>query len=116
MFSMSSEFPDVWRLSTDVSPRTWEERFIIDKGYNRYLPMDKEAWHQKVLLHPKVTIAQVHGVCIGQGALISESCDISIVAKDAHISHAEQRLGFASSGANLVPLFQHVGYKNACAG
>lgn len=69
--------------------------------------------HQKLLLHPRVTIAQVHGHCIGEGAAISESCDISIVAEDAHISHAEQRLGFSGSGLNLVPLFQHVGYKRA---
>jgi len=60
-----------------------------------------------------VTIAQVHGHCIGEGACISEMSDIVIVADDAHISHAEQRLGFAGSGLNLVPLFQMVGYKKA---
>ena len=69
--------------------------------------------HQKILLFPKVTIAQVHGYCIGEGALISEFCDIAIVADDAHISHAEQRLGFAGSGVNLLPLFQNLGYKRA---
>ncbi len=69
----------------------------------------------KILLHPKVTIAQVHGHCIGQGASIAEACDITIVADDAHISHAEQRLGFAGSGENLLPLFQMVGYKKARA-
>lgn len=69
--------------------------------------------HQKILLFPRVTIAQVHGHCIGEGAAISESCDISIVAENAQISHAEQRLGFSGSGINLVPLFQHVGYKKA---
>ena len=71
------------------------------------------AGHMKILLFPKVTIAQVHGHCIGEGALIGEFCDITIVANDAHISHAEQRLGFAGSGINLLPLFQMVGYKKA---
>jgi enoyl-CoA hydratase len=71
------------------------------------------AGHQKILLFPKVTIAQVHGHCIGEGACISEMSDIVIVADDAHISHAEQRLGFAGSGLNLVPLFQMIGYKKA---
>ncbi|MBA7495552.1 putative enoyl-CoA hydratase EchA13 [subsurface metagenome] len=73
-------------------------------------------WYEvsnKLLLHPRVTIAQVHGHCIGEGAMIAEMCDICIVAEDAHISHAEQRLGFAGSGINLVPLFQTVGYKKA---
>ena len=69
--------------------------------------------HQKLLLHPRVTIAQVHVHCIGEGAAIAEMCDISVVSEDAHISHAEQRLGFAGSGINLIPLFQTVGYKKA---
>lgn len=69
--------------------------------------------HQKILLSPKITIAQVHGHCIGEGSIISEMCDVSIVADDAKISHAEQRLGFAGSGVNLIPLFQMVGYKKA---
>lgn len=69
--------------------------------------------HQKILLFPKITIAQVHGHCIGEGAAIAEACDIAIVANDAHISHAEQRLGFAGSGLNLLPLFQTIGYKKA---
>lgn len=69
--------------------------------------------HQKLLLLPKITIAQVHGSCIGEGSVISEMCDITIVADDAKISHAEQRLGFAGSGLNLIPLYQTVGYKKA---
>ena len=69
--------------------------------------------HQKLLLLPKITIAQVHGHCIGEGSVIAEMCDITIVADDAKISHAEQRLGFAGSGMNLIPLFQTVGYKKA---
>lgn len=71
------------------------------------------AGHMKLLLFPKVTIAQVHGHCIGEGAIIAECCDIAIAANDAQISHAEQRLGFAGSGMNLLPLFQSVGYKKA---
>ena len=69
--------------------------------------------HQKILLLPKITIAQVHGNCIGEGSVIAEMCDVTVVADDAKISHAEQRLGFAGSGMNLIPLFQTVGYKKA---
>jgi len=69
--------------------------------------------HQKILLFPKITIAQVHGHCIGEGAVIAEMSDIAIVADNAHISHAEQRLGFAGSGINLMPLYQMMGYKKA---
>ena len=71
------------------------------------------ALNQSILLFPKVTIAQVHGHCIAEGSTIAEQCDVTIVADDAHISHAEQRLGFAGSGENLIPLFAMVGYKKA---
>ena len=79
------------------------------------LRIDREwiAGHQKIMLFPKVTIAQVHGHCIGEGAVIAELSDITIVADDAHISHAEQRLGFSGSGIHLIPLFQMIGYKRA---
>lgn len=69
--------------------------------------------HHKILLLPKITITQVHGHCVGEGALIAENSDIAIVADDAHISHSEQRLGFAGSGVNLMPLYQMLGYKRA---
>jgi len=69
--------------------------------------------HQKLLLLPKITIAQVHGHCIGEGSVIAEICDVTIVANDAKISHAEQRLGFSGSGMNFIPLYQTVGYKRA---
>jgi enoyl-CoA hydratase len=69
--------------------------------------------HHKLMLFPKLTIAQVHGHCIGEGSVIAEMSDITIVADDAKISHAEQRLGFSGSGMNLIPLYQTVGYKKA---
>ncbi len=32
-----SEFLDVWRLETDRFPRQWEERFILDEGYEGHM-------------------------------------------------------------------------------
>jgi enoyl-CoA hydratase len=69
--------------------------------------------HLKLLTFPKITIAQVQGHCIGEGALMMEFCDLAVVAEDAQIAHAEQRLGFSGSGLNLVPLYLTVGYKRA---
>ena len=69
--------------------------------------------HQKLMLCQKVTIAQVHGICIGEGAVMAEMCDIAIAADDAQIAHSEQRLGFSGSGMNLVPLYLAVGIKRA---
>ncbi|MDM8000389.1 MAG: OB-fold domain-containing protein [Dehalococcoidia bacterium] len=33
----SSEFLDLWRLETDRFPRQWEERFILDEGYEAHM-------------------------------------------------------------------------------
>jgi len=69
--------------------------------------------HNRILLYPKITIAQVHGYCLGEGAIIMEMCDMAIAAEDTQIGHIEQRIGFAGSGLNLLPLFQHVGVRRA---
>ncbi len=79
------------------------------------LKVDRE-WmerHMKLLLHPKITIAEVHGHCVGEGTLMAEFCDVAVAADDAQISHAEQRLGFAGGGLNMLPLYLSVGLKRA---
>ena len=55
---------------------------------------------RKIFLLDKITIAQVHGYCIGGGLYMSLCCDLTIAAEDAKIGHSEQRLGF--SGAMYV--------------
>lgn len=55
---------------------------------------------RKIFLLDKITIAQVHGYCIGGGLYMSLCCDMTIAAEDAKIGHSEQRLGF--SGAMYV--------------
>lgn len=69
--------------------------------------------HQRIMLFPKLTIAQIHGYCLGEGATIMEMCDIAIAAEDAQIGHVEQRIGFAGSGLNLVPFYLQVGARRA---
>lgn len=36
-YHLTSEFIDVWRLETDRLPRSWEERFILDVGYEAHM-------------------------------------------------------------------------------
>jgi len=55
---------------------------------------------RRIFLLDKITIAQVHGFCIGGGLYMSLCCDMTIAATDAKIGHSEQRLGF--SGAMYV--------------
>jgi len=70
--------------------------------------------HQRLFYFPKVTIAQVHGYCVGEGLIMAELCDITIAAEDAQLGHTEQRLGFAGSGIPTIPiLIMTVGIKRA---
>ncbi len=50
-----------------------------------------ETW-QRLLYHPKITIAQVHGHCLGGGNFLQMCCDLSIAAEDAQLGHPEYRL------------------------
>ena len=72
------------------------------------------AHHMRLMFHPKITIAQVHGYCIGEGLMITEECDLAIASEDALLGHTEQRLGFAGCGISTVlPLILSVGLKRA---
>ena len=70
--------------------------------------------HMKLVLNPKITIAQIHGYASGSGAVIfMMGSDIAITSEDAKIGFSEQRLGFGGSGTTLGLLIYHVGLKRA---
>ncbi len=67
-----------------------------------------------LFLYPKITIAQVHGHCLGDGIATVCCCDMAVAAEDAKIGHSEQRLGFAGSGGPDFGIFvATVGLKRA---
>lgn len=37
-YSLASEFMDVWRREQDTYHRTWEDRFVLEEGYQKILP------------------------------------------------------------------------------
>jgi enoyl-CoA hydratase len=67
-----------------------------------------------ILLHPKITIAQVHGYAYGAAGVVMIMCsDLAIASEDAQIGFPEQRLGFAGSSLPIALLVHHVGLKRA---
>lgn len=70
-------------------PRLKVDNAWIDKTFRR------------LFLFPKITIAVVHGMAIGEGFMITECCDLAIASEDAMFSHREQRLAF---GGQVSPL------------
>ena len=75
---------------------------------------DKSGFHDKMMrlfLHPKITIAQVHGYAIAGGMGLALNCDLIVAAEDARIGFTEQRLGFAGSAAGVISLVRSIGLK-----
>ncbi|MBI2858914.1 MAG: enoyl-CoA hydratase/isomerase family protein, partial [Chloroflexi bacterium] len=70
-------------------------------------------YHQRHLLCPKITVAQVHGYCVAGAAGIAVSCDVAIAAENARISFPEQRLAFGGGGYYLDILVHTIGIKRA---
>jgi enoyl-CoA hydratase len=68
---------------------------------------------RRIFLMDKITIAQVHGYCIGGGLYMSLCCDMTVCADDAKIGHAEQRLGFAGAMYVFPILMSLIGQKKA---
>lgn len=81
------------------------------------LKLDFEAFernHRRLFLFPKLTVAQIHGHCVGEGLILAECCDMAIAAEDAQLAHADQRMGFAGSGQGAIAiLVATVGLKRA---
>ncbi|MFO8011259.1 MAG: enoyl-CoA hydratase/isomerase family protein [Dehalococcoidia bacterium] len=81
-------------------------RYSVDKGFFHET-------QQKILLHPKITICQCHGNCLGSGVYYPLLSDLAVAASDAKFATVEQRLGFAGSGSQVALLMATIGIKRA---
>jgi enoyl-CoA hydratase len=59
-------------------------------------------FHRKVLLCPKLTIAQMHEYCLGIAFNIVLHCDLLIASEDCKVGHVEERLG--QGGMTISPI------------
>jgi len=67
-----------------------------------------------VFLNPKITIAQLHGYCIGGGVYFMLACDLAVAADNVQLGLPEQRHGpCGSSVPGITHLIYHVGMKRA---
>lgn len=73
----------------DLSSPEGDETIPIDPKYapsvRDYFNVERRRCgkHEDILHYPKITIAQVHGYCIGAGEGIQASCDFTIAAEDS---------------------------------
>ena len=68
-------------------------------------------FYRDVFLFPKVTIAQVHGVCLGLGFILVSCCDLAVAADDARFMRTDQRLGLAANSIDFNHLVHNIGLK-----
>jgi len=99
IYGMGTGKPEERRASQRI-------RLSVDKGFFHDAQM-------KVFLHPKITICQCHGYCLGGGLYLPLVCDLAVAADDAKLGCVEQRLGFAGSGASINILMMNIGIKRA---
>jgi enoyl-CoA hydratase/carnithine racemase len=58
---------------------------------------------------PQVTLASVHGTCIGGGVLLAAACDLRIAAEDTQFALPEVELGLPLAWAGMPRLVRLVG-------
>ena len=77
------------------------------------LKLDDElmGFYKWLFLFPKVTIAQVNGVCLGLGFIITSFCDLCVAAKDAKLMRTDQRLGVGGNSLDFNNLVANIGLK-----
>ena len=110
VFSAGHDFAtgDIYRQAPETGARRVAQRTRL-RINRRWV----EA-HQSLLYFPKVTIAAVHGYCMGEGLAVALACDILLVAEDCQIGPAEQRLGAGGAGIGYIPILMlSVGLKRA---
>src|SRR6202000_434033 len=69
------------------------------------------AFYKELMLYPKITIAAVHGVCLGLGFILVSGCDLVVAAADARFMRTDQRLGLAANSIDFNHLVLNIGLK-----
>ncbi len=68
-------------------------------NFDRYLFLD---FHRKILFCRKLTVAQLHGYCLGVAFQLMLHCDLLIASADCKMGHVEERLG--QGGMTISPI------------
>jgi enoyl-CoA hydratase len=86
-------------------------------GQFKRLKVDRANFYDdeiKLLLCPKITIAQIHGYCLAGALSKAVSCDLAIASNDASLGYPEQRLSTAGAGSpSMIKLISSVGMTRA---
>jgi enoyl-CoA hydratase len=71
------------------------------------------SFYRELFLFPKITVAQVQGVCLGLGFILVSCCDLAVAADDARFMRSDQRMGLAANSMDFNHLVLNIGLKRA---
>jgi enoyl-CoA hydratase/carnithine racemase len=81
--------------------RSWTQRRHAAGGWQRLLEL--------LEMIPQVTVASMHGYCVGGAALLAVACDLRIAAEDLHVQIPELEIGIPLTWAGVPRLAREVG-------
>jgi len=95
----------VYGIGTGKSDRRASQRIRLQRDGEL---MDFYRW---VMLFPKITIAQVHGACVGLGFLLVSCCDLCVASEDARLMRTDQRMGLSANALDFNHIVHNIGLK-----
>lgn len=95
----------VYGIGTGKSDRRASQRIRLQRDGEL---MDFYRW---VMLFPKITVAQVHGACVGLGFLLVSCCDLCVAAEGARLMRTDQRMGLSANALDFNHIVHNIGLK-----
>ena len=109
-FSVGGDIKDRARANAAAPAEEPESPLVLRQARNAGIPGTPAP---AIAAINKVTMALIHGYCVGTGLLISLACDIRIAAEGARLGVTEIRLGFMPGSGGTQRLARLVGIPKA---
>jgi enoyl-CoA hydratase/carnithine racemase len=109
-FSVGGDIKDRARLNAAAPAESAESPLVQRQAKNSGIPGTPAP---AIAAINKITMALVHGYCVGTGLLMSLACDIRIAAESARLGLSEVRLGFMAGSGGTQRMARLVGIPKA---
>jgi enoyl-CoA hydratase len=109
-FSVGGDIKDRARLNAAAAAEPQVSPLIARQAKNTGVPGTPAP---AIAAINKITMALVHGYCVGTGLLMSIACDIRIAAEGARLGVTEIRLGFMPGSGGTQRLARLIGIPKA---
>jgi enoyl-CoA hydratase len=109
-FSVGGDIKDRVRASEAASTVEPESPLVLRQAKNSGIPGTPAP---AIAAINKITMALVHGYCVGTGLLMSLACDIRIAAEGARLGVTEIRLGFMPGSGGTQRMARLIGIPKA---